>query len=101
METNLQCTSPLYTHNAVTTRMRTALVAISAGAVAVVAISGGARRGRLPAPRLTLQPARIVADGYDPPPFARKGAPASPPAVSVAGNRHAAIIEEVTGMPGK
>src|ERR1039458_1803329 len=65
METNLQCPNPLYTHNAVTTRMRTALVAISAGAVAVVAISGGARHGRLlPAPRLILQPARIVADGY-------------------------------------
>src|ERR1039457_3550314 len=102
METNLQCPNPLYTHNAVTTRMRTALVAISAGAVAVVAISGGARHGRLlPAPRLILQPARIVADGYSTATLVMQSAASSAPAISVAGNRHAAIIEEVTGTPGK
>src|ERR1022692_4283276 len=102
METNLQCPNPLYTHNAVTTRMRTALVAISAGAVAVVAISGGARHGRLlPAPRLILQPARIVADGYSTATLVMESAASSAPAISVAGNRHAAIIEEVTGTPGK
>src|ERR1039458_8875634 len=102
METNLQCPNPLYTHNAVTTRMRTALVAISAGAVAVVAISGGARHGRLlPAPRLIPQPARIVADGYSPATLVMQSAASSAPAISVAGNRHAAIIEEVTGTPGK
>src|ERR1039457_5317570 len=80
METNLQCPNPLYTHNAGTTRRRTALVAISAGAVAVVAISGGARHGRvLPAPRLILQPARIVADGYrTAPPFMERCSPRPP-----------------------
>src|ERR1035438_2750110 len=102
METNLQCPNPLYTHNAVTTRMRTALVAISAGAVAVVAISGGARHGMfLPAPRLILQPARIGADGYSTATLVMESAASSAPAISVAGNRHAAIIEEVTGTPGK
>jgi uncharacterized protein YfaT (DUF1175 family) len=101
METNLQCTPPLYTHNAVTNRIRAALVAISLGAVAAVAISGGVRRGGLPAPRLTLEPAKIVADGYDTAALVIKSSASTAPAVSVIGNAHIATIEDVTTAPGK
>jgi uncharacterized protein YfaT (DUF1175 family) len=102
METNLQRPPPLYTHNAVTTRMRATLVAISLVALAVIAISGGVRRGRLlPAPRLTLEPERIVADGYDTAALVIESAATTAPSVSVVGNPHAATIEDVTGAAGK
>jgi len=92
---------PLYTHNAVTTRTRAALVAISLAAVAVIAISGSVRRGRLPVPRLIVQPAQIMADGYDTATLVIESAAGSAPNVSIAGNPHAAAIEEVTGAAGK
>jgi len=74
----------------------------AAGALAVVAISGGVRRGRLlPAPRLTLEPARIVADGYDTATLVMESAANSAPVVSVVANTHAATVEDVTGAAGK
>jgi uncharacterized protein YfaT (DUF1175 family) len=81
--------------------MRTGLVAISLVAAAVVAISSGIERRRLPVPRLIFQPSRIVADGYDTATLVIESAAASTPAVSVVGNPHAATVEDVTGEPGK
>jgi len=102
MESKLLRPHPLYTHNAVTTRTRAALVAISVAAVAFVAVSGGRRGGRLlPAPRLILQPARIVADGYDTATLVMESAASTAPAVSIAVNTHAATIEDVTGTAGE
>ena len=82
--------------------MRAALVAISLVALAVIAISAGVRRGRLlPAPRLTLEPERIVADGYDTAALVIESAATTEPSVSVVGNPHAATVEEVTTAEGK
>jgi uncharacterized protein len=83
--------------------MRAAL-AISlgaAGAAVVVGISGGVRRGKLPAPRLIVQPQRIVADGYDTATLVMESAANSAPVISVVANTHAATIEDVTGAAGK
>lgn len=94
----------MYTHNALTPRVRTALVAISlvgAGVFTAVAISGRVRRGRLPAPSLALQPARIVADGYDTATLFIESAADGAPVVAIAGNAHTAAVEEVTGAAGK
>jgi uncharacterized protein DUF1175 len=84
--------------------MRAALVAISlgaAGAAAVVAISGGVRRGKLPVPRLIVQPGRIVANGYDTATLVMESAASSAPVVSVVANTHAATVDDVTGAAGK
>jgi uncharacterized protein YfaT (DUF1175 family) len=87
-----------------TTRIRAALAAVTvgaAGAAAVVAISGGVPRGGLPAPRLTLQPARILADGYDSAALAIETGARTAPVVSMIGNPHIATAGEITGAPGK
>ena len=82
--------------------MRAALVAISLAVLAVVAIPGGVQRSRrLPAPRLSVQPARIVADGYDTAMLVMESTAGNAPAVSIVGNAHAATIEELNGAPGK
>jgi hypothetical protein len=104
METNLPRPHPLYTHSGVTHRTSAIAVAISvvaAGAVAVVAISGGVRRGSLPAPHLILEPASIVADGYDTATLIIGSPYTSAPAITVLGPPHAATIEDLTGNPGK
>jgi hypothetical protein len=103
METNLHRPHPLYTHSGVTHRTSATAVAISvvaAGAVAVVAISGGVRRGSLPAPHLILDPARIVADGYDTATLTIESPATSAPAITILGTPHAATIENLTGAPG-
>ena len=76
------------------------MVAIVLVALAVVAISGGIERGRLPAPRLILQPSRIVADGYDTATLVIESSSAAAPAVSAVGNPHAATVLEVSGAAG-
>lgn len=94
----------MYTHIALTIRIRAALAAVTlgaAGAAAVVAISGGSRRGSLPAPRLILQPARILADGYDTATLAIECGAGTAPVVSAIGNPHIATVGEITGAPGK
>ena len=103
METNLHRPNPLYTHSGVTHRTSATAVAISvvaAGAVAVVAISGGVRRGSLPAPHLILDPATIMADGYDTATLTIESPATSAPAIAILGTPHAATIENLTGAPG-
>ena len=99
------CPAPhsLYTHSGVTHRTSVTAVAISvvaAGAVAVVAISGGVRRGSLPAPHLILEPASVVADGYDTATLTIQSPATIAPAIAIFGTPHAATIENLTGAPG-
>ncbi|HEY4365559.1 MAG TPA: DUF1175 family protein [Bryobacteraceae bacterium] len=62
---------------------------------------GAHRGGPLPAPRLTLEPARILADGYDAATLSMDSSAAGPPRLTLSNAALGARIEAVTGGEGK
>ena len=84
-----------------TARLRAALVSAPLAVVAALAISSAIRPAKWPAPRLTIQPARLVADGYETAKLTIDGAAVGAPQISVLGNPHGASVGQVRRAGGR
>ena len=78
-----------------------AMSVAAAGALAGIAVTRGAGPGPLPAPRLHLQPRRIVADGYDTAKLGIESAANTPPTVTIVGNSHVVRLDGISGGRGR
>jgi len=90
-----------YNRGALTTRLRAVLVVLSLGAAAVFAVSSAIRPAKLPPPRLSIQPARLWADGNDTATLTIESAGGGAPRISVVENAHGATVEEASRTGGR